>query len=65
MKAWMQSCLLATLIGSLVGWLLWHYDLPAHLWPEHQFFCGLLLTALVTIVSQQVWSPEYFKRRSS
>lgn len=65
MKPWAQSTLLATLVGTIVGVLISRYDIGAQVWPTHPFLFLLFASAFATIVSQQVWSQAYFRRRSN
>ena len=65
MKASAQSLLVATLVGTLIGSLMWQYGLGEHVWPAHPNFCALVVTLFATVISQRVWSPDYFRRRSN
>ena len=64
MKASALSLLVATLVGTLVGSLMWQYELGSRAWPAHPNLFGLLATLFATVVSQRIWSPEYFRRKA-
>jgi len=65
MKASAQSTLVATLVGTAVGSLMWQYNLGSHVWPAHPNLCALFVTMFFTVLSQRIWSPEHFRRRTS
>jgi ABC-type microcin C transport system permease subunit YejE len=65
MKAFVQSTLVAALVGTLVGMLIGRYDIGSQVWPAHPFLFLLFATLFATVVSQRVWSPDYFRRRSN
>jgi hypothetical protein len=65
MKASAQSTLVATLVGTAVGSAMWHYGLGSQVWPAHPDLCALFVTLFATVLSQRIWSPEHFRRRTS
>lgn len=65
MKAVGLSTLVATLVATLVGTLIARYDIGSQVWPAHPFLFLLFATSFATVVSQRVWSPDYFRRRSN
>jgi hypothetical protein len=64
MRAWVLSTFLATLVGTAAGMAAWQYDIGGHVWPAHPNLFALFLTLFATVVSQRVWSPDYFKKRA-
>jgi hypothetical protein len=41
------------------------WSVGSSVWPAHPQLFAFVATVICTIVSQHIWSPEYFKRRAS
>ena len=51
----LKITVIATLIGTAVGFWAWELDLTKMAWPAHPQLAGFFLTLIATIVVQQVW----------
>jgi hypothetical protein len=63
MTTW-KIALIATLIGTAVGFWAWKLGLTRMLWPNHPQLAGFFLTLITTIVVQQVWPTDESKTSS-
>lgn len=54
MATW-KITLIASLIGTAVGFWAWKLNLTRMVWPEHPQLAGFFLTIVATIVVQQTW----------
>jgi len=57
MKTW-KITLVATVIGTAVGFGAWALGLTSKVWPEHPQLAGLFLTIIATIAVQLIWPAD-------
>ncbi len=57
MTTW-KITLIASLIGTAIGYWAWKLDLTKMVWPEHPQLAGLFLTLITTVVVQMVWPKD-------
>lgn len=60
----LKITLIATLIGTAVGFWAWALHLTRILWPEHPQLAGFFLTLVTTVVVQLAW-PKGKSKTSS
>lgn len=63
MTTW-KITLIATLIGTAVGFCAWALNLTKMVWPEHPQLAGFLLTLVITIAVQLIWPADKSKSSS-
>jgi hypothetical protein len=63
MAAW-KITLIASLIGTAVGFWAWKLNLTRMVWPKHPQLAGFFLTIIATIVVQQAWPRDESKTSS-
>ena len=61
MTTW-KITLIASLIGTAVGFWAWKLSLTRMVWPEHPQLAGFFLTLIATIAVQQTWPRDKSKR---
>jgi hypothetical protein len=60
MRTW-KITLVATLIGTVVGFWAWEFDWTRMLWPSHPQLAGVFLTIITTVVVQLIWPKKKSK----
>jgi len=63
MTGW-KITLIASLIGTAVGFLAWYLGLTKMVWPEHPQLAGFFLTLIATIAIQIAWPKDNSKTSS-
>jgi hypothetical protein len=63
MTGW-KTTLIASLIGTGVGFWAWKLGLTKMVWPEHPQLAGFFLTLITTIAVQQFWPTDKSKTSS-
>ncbi len=63
MTTW-KITLVASLIGTAVGFWAWELNLTRMVWPQHPQLAGFFLTIVTTVAVQLVW-PNDKSRTSS
>lgn len=56
--------LIATLIGTAVGFWAWKLNFTGMLWPAHPQLAGFFITLVATIVVQLTWPTNKSKTAS-
>ena len=49
---------IATLLGTAVGFWAWYLDLTKMVWPQHPGLAGFVLTIIATIAVQIAWPKD-------
>ena len=62
MTTW-KITLIATVIGTAVGFGAWALNLTRIVWPEHPQVAGFFLTVIATIAIQLVWPTDKSRQR--
>jgi len=57
MTGW-KITLIASLIGTAVGFWAWKLDLTRTVWPEHPQLAGFFLTLIATVAVQLMWPKD-------
>ena len=57
MTTW-KIALIASLIGTAVGFWAWKLDLTKMVWPGHPQLAGFLLTLVATVTVQLIWPKD-------
>jgi hypothetical protein len=60
MTGW-KITLIASLIGTAVGFWAWELNLTRMVWPSHPQLAGFFLTLIATIVVQLTWPKNKSK----
>ena len=63
MTTWKIS-LVATLIGTAVGFWVWKLNLPRLVWPSHPQLAAFFLTLIASIAVQLTWPKNKSKTSS-
>jgi len=63
MTGW-KITLIASLIGTAVGFWAWYLGLTKMVWPEHPQLAGFFLTLIATIAIQIAWPKDNSKTSS-
>ncbi len=63
MTTW-KITLIASLIGTAVGFGTWILGLTRVVWPEHPQLAGFFLTLIATVVIQLTWPTDKSKQRT-
>jgi hypothetical protein len=57
MSTW-KITLIASLIGTAVGFWAWKLNLTRMVWPEHPQLAGFFLTLIATVVVRLAWPTD-------
>jgi hypothetical protein len=63
MTGW-KITLIASLIGTAVGFWAWYLNLTKMVWPEHPQLAGFFLTLIATVAIQIAWPKDNSKTSS-
>ncbi len=63
MTTW-KIALIASLIGTAVGFWAWELNLTRMVWPEHPQLAGFFLTLIATVAVQLAWPKDESKTSS-
>jgi len=63
MSTW-KITLVASLIGTAVGFWAWKLNLTRMVWPEHPQLAGFFLTLIATVAVQLSWPTDKSKTSS-
>lgn len=54
----LKITVIATLLGTAVGFWAWYLDLTKMVWPRHPGLAGFFLTLIATIAVQIAWPKD-------